>query len=289
MRSILYLLTILFIASTTAKAASATRPSTQPVAVPFKLTETNHILIRVKINGKGPYNFIMDTGAPAMFVRVPVGKKIGLKTNARGFANLDQLEIEGGAKLTHVQCLVETPYQIEGMNAIGASGVDLDGLLGYAILARFRLQIDLSKDHMIWTPLDFNPPPLVSGRRPANAAPEQVDQDEQRLESTGGLLKILGPLIKPNEVASQYRGLLGLELSQKEGAVEVLRVMGNSPAAKAGVDSGDQLVSVNNQSVKTIAEAQTAMLKVKSGQMVNITVQRDLAEIKMKIKTGEGL
>ena len=36
--------------------------------VPYKLTEVKHVLIRAKINGKGPFNFIIDTGAPALFV-----------------------------------------------------------------------------------------------------------------------------------------------------------------------------------------------------------------------------
>ena len=136
----------------------------QPVAVPYKLTSTNHILVRLKINGKGPFNFIVDTGAPVMILRVPAAQKLGLKPNSRGLATLKQLDIEGGLTLKRVQCLIDTPYQIEGMNAIGASDVELDGLLGYGVLARFRMQIDLSKDHMIWTPVNYVPPPFVSRR-----------------------------------------------------------------------------------------------------------------------------
>ncbi len=276
-----------------AAAAPSTQPaSTQPVSIPFRLTETNHILIRLKINGQGPFNFIMDTGAPTMFVRVPVGKKLGLKPTTRGFATLDQLEIEGGAKLSHVQCVVQTPYQIEGMNAIGASGVELDGLLGYSVLAKFRLQIDLSKDRMIWTPLNFNPPPLVSGRRPANVAPGQgaaVDQDEERLESTGGLLKILGPLVKPADIPPKYRGLLGIELAETGNTVSVLQVLGNSPAERAGISNGDVLVSVNGRDVKSIADAQSAMQQSTSGQAVHVVVQHEDAQFSLKIICGDGL
>src|SRR5262245_7631287 len=47
--------------------------------VPFTQTETKHVLIRAKINGKGPYNFIMDTGAPALFVSTAVAKKLGVE------------------------------------------------------------------------------------------------------------------------------------------------------------------------------------------------------------------
>jgi hypothetical protein len=30
--------------------------------VPYRLTKPKHILVRARINGKGPYNFIIDTG-----------------------------------------------------------------------------------------------------------------------------------------------------------------------------------------------------------------------------------
>jgi hypothetical protein len=270
-------------------AAPTTRPSTQPVSVPFRLTDTNHILIRVKINGQGPFNFIMDTGAPTMYVRIPVGKKLGLQPTTRGSATLDTLEVEGGAKLNNVKCVVMTPYQIEGMNAIGASGVELDGLLGYSVLAKFRLQIDLSKDKMLWTPLDFDPPPLVSGRRPPGSKPGQVDQDEERLESTGGLLKVLGPFIKPADIPPRYRGLLGIELAEKGDAVSVLSVLGNSPADKAGIVKNDRLISVNSQTVKTISDAQSAMQNTIGGQAVTVVLQRADAQLSLKITTGKGL
>ena len=29
--------------------------------VPYRLTDTQHILVRAKINGQGPFNFIVDT------------------------------------------------------------------------------------------------------------------------------------------------------------------------------------------------------------------------------------
>src|ERR1035438_1815185 len=47
--------------------------------VPYRLTDTNHFLVRVRINGKGPFNFLVDTGAPALYVATETAKKIGLK------------------------------------------------------------------------------------------------------------------------------------------------------------------------------------------------------------------
>ena len=67
---------------------------------------------------------------------------------------IDCLELEGGARLTRIKARVEDPFQLVGMNALGLPGASIDGILGFTILARFRLEIDLTKDRMIWTRLD---------------------------------------------------------------------------------------------------------------------------------------
>ena len=59
--------------------ADDTKPADQPAkfAIPYKLTDTKHVLVRAKINGKGPFNMILDTGAPAVFITKPLAKKVG--------------------------------------------------------------------------------------------------------------------------------------------------------------------------------------------------------------------
>ena len=39
-----------------------------PIAVPFELLKTQHMVVNVKINGKGPYRLIFDTGAPVTLI-----------------------------------------------------------------------------------------------------------------------------------------------------------------------------------------------------------------------------
>src|SRR5260370_993357 len=65
--------------------------------VPYRLADTKHVVVRAKINGAGPFNFILDTGAPALFITKAVGQKIGLKDDRSGWTTLDRLEVEGGA------------------------------------------------------------------------------------------------------------------------------------------------------------------------------------------------
>src|SRR5579885_3308331 len=97
----------------------APKPPPKSFQVPYRLTKAKHVLVRAKINGKGPFNFIVDTGAPALFVAVPVARKLGIKPDNKDWGVLDRFEIEGGVVLTKIKGRIETPPQIEGMNGLG--------------------------------------------------------------------------------------------------------------------------------------------------------------------------
>src|SRR5438046_1539656 len=79
--------------------------------VPYRLTATQHVLVRAKINGKGPFNFILDTGAPALFVSTAIGKKLNLTPNKDGWATLDRFVLEGGAAVPKAKARIEDPFQ----------------------------------------------------------------------------------------------------------------------------------------------------------------------------------
>ena len=51
---------VLLFASAALRADSDTAAKT----VPFELLKTRHIVVSIKINGKGPYRVIFDTGSP---------------------------------------------------------------------------------------------------------------------------------------------------------------------------------------------------------------------------------
>jgi hypothetical protein len=141
--------------------------------VPYRLTDTNHFLVRVRINGKGPFNFLVDTGAPALYVATETARKVGLRPKGDEFwTPVERLEFEGGAVLRGVKARVEDPFQLVGMNALGLPGATIDGILGYTMLARFRIELDPTKDRMTWTRLDFEPPdPPAPRRRPGERPP----------------------------------------------------------------------------------------------------------------------
>jgi len=137
---------------------TTTVEATRAVEIPYRLTETQHVMVRVKLNGKGPFNFILDTGAPALFVASKVGKAAGGKPDDKGWTTFDRFELEGGLVLDKVPGRVEDLFQLKGMNGMGLAGVELHGVIGYNVLARFKIQYDFTADKLVFTPLPkFDP------------------------------------------------------------------------------------------------------------------------------------
>jgi hypothetical protein len=248
-------------------------------AIPYRLTDSAHIMVRVKINGKGPFNFIVDTGAPLVYVTVPVAKKIGLTAEKKGQNTVGRFEIEGGAVHTDLKCLIDTPFQLEGMNAIGAAGIELHGILGYTLLSHYKMEIDLTKDKMTWTKLDFMPP-----------APEPSGIKGGSLDMLGKFMKFLAMMsgIKGSP-PPELRGFVGVELTDKAKGVEVRAILPKSPAAGVDIQPGDRVLEVQGKAVKTSAEVLEVLAKVRAGQEVVFRVERATATKEVKLTAGEGL
>jgi len=280
---------VLFLAALAPAAKRAPDAGTS-YQVPYRLTATNHFLVRVRINGKGPFNFLVDTGAPAVFVATETAKKAGLSARDDAFwTPVARLDIEGGASLTDLQTRVEDPFQLVGMNALGLPGASIDGLLGFSALARFKIELDPTRDRMTWTRLDFEPADPPAPRRKPGAKPPG---EMQAMNALGALSKVAALLVgKQPEEELFPRGYVGLELAADgPDGVRVARVEPGSPAAKAGVRDGDRLIRVGGRGVSGVKDARAAVAGLKPGDAVSLTVRRagDPAEVSLNATAGEG-
>jgi PDZ domain/Aspartyl protease len=265
--------------------------------IPYQLTETNHFLVRVRINGKGPFNFLVDSGAPSLFIATEAARKIRLKVDSAKFwTAIDRLDLEGGVHLGDIKARVDDPFQLVGMNALGLPGASIDGILGFTILARFRLEINLTKDRMIWTRLDYEPhdPPVQTHKPSRGSVPIGV----QAMSALGPLAKGIAFLMgKQPEAEHQPRGFLGLEWSEKNEASQTLMfivaVLDGSPAARGGVQPGDCVIRLNDRAVKSLKDAHSAVEDIRAGDRVALVVERGLDNDKRKLTltltAGEGL
>jgi len=265
-----------------ASAADVKRPVTRSYQIPYRLTPTKHILVRVKVNGKGPYNLILDTGAPAMFLATGPAKKAGVQAGKDGWGTCKRLEIEGGLVLPNARGRVEDPFQLQGMNGLGLAGVELHGMIGYNILAQFRIEIDLTRSKMTWTPLDFKPPPPV-GLRGAHGEPAE-------LNAMGAIMKLFGLLLgKKATPTYAYSGFLGIELAQGAAGVEVRHILKDGPAAGADLKPGDRITSFQGHDIARLADIHKWAAHVVGDKTVTLTVVHDGSSRQVSLTTKEGL
>jgi PDZ domain/Aspartyl protease len=266
--------------------------------VPYRLTDTNHFLVRARVNRKGPFNLLVDSGAPALFIATETAKKIGIKPNQTEFwTPIDRLDLEGGACLTGIKARVEDPFQLVGMNALGLPGASIDGILGFTILARFRLEIDLTKDRMIWTRLDYEPrDPPVPKHKPGEEGGRPIGV--QAMSALGPLAKGLAFLMgKQPEEEHQPRGFLGLEWSEKNEAgrkqIFIVGVLDGSPAARSGIHPGDRIVRLNDRAIEGLKDAHSVLANIHAGDRVALIVDRgpgtDSHALTLTLTVGEGL
>lgn len=249
--------------------------------VPYRLSSTKHLVVRVKLNGKGPFNFIIDTGAPAVFVSDKIAARAGVKADKTGWGTFDRFDIEGGVRLPKTKTRVQNLFQLEGMNGMGVAGIELHGVIGFTLLARFKIEYDLTKDHLVWTPLKFNPAfPRIRGKAAAPAG----------LDALGSVLKVLGAFMgrKPAQ-ATTTRGFWGVELADSDAGVEIKSVLKEGPAAKAGLKAGDHIMRVGNRPVKNLAELLQRAAGVQAGASVDLSIRRDDKTEDITLETEAGL
>lgn len=251
--------------------------------VPYRLTVPKHILVRAKINGKGPFNFILDTGAPALFVSTKVCKKLGVKRGKNGWGTFDRFEIEGGVVMEKAKGRIEDPFQLEGMNGLGLAGAELHGVIGYNILAKYRMEIDFTRAEMTWTDLNWTPrAPMGIGGKGGQGG----------LEIMGTIMATLGKFLGRKATPDYaFRGFLGFGVGEDDGAVVVKNVLAKGPAGAGGLKAGDRLVKFKKRSVYGLDGLQELVRNVAPGDKIAIKVQRgaDKKEVDLTITAGEGL
>ena len=117
---------------------------------PFDYIKDSHLVgVPVYINEKGPYDFVLDTGAGNTVVTPEMASKIGLEAKpvhgiARGLGGDVQLELAavdalsvGEAKISHSQVVV-----LDLSNVSPKGKLIENGIIGYDFLKNFETVID---------------------------------------------------------------------------------------------------------------------------------------------------
>jgi serine protease Do len=276
-----------------ASAASASPDTDRAVyRIPYRLDETQHLAVRARINGKGPFNFIIDTGAPTVYLTAAAAARCEVKPDARGWATFAHMEIEGGATVDQVQARIDEPFQLQGMNALGLATEHLDGIIGYSLLARFRIQIDLTRTKMLWSPSRIEPEIPTEIGRLTTAERAMMKKAASSQKEMEGLAKMATTMFgRQSAPPTIRRGFFGIELADTGAGPRIRAVTPGSPAAQAGLTVGDvvlKLVPAKGDPISTASSAAVlrAAANVAPGDSVIFVLRRGQQRLKLTVHAG---
>jgi predicted aspartyl protease len=141
--------------------------------VTFRLAGSKQalILLPVLVDGRGPYSFLLDTGATATVVSSELADALALprgeKQDGRGAAGKMTLVKSQLPSLTLGRETLESlPVSIADLSFLGrAMGVQVDGALGHSFLRHFAVTLDYATNRLTL-------------RRPVGGADRALDERE---------------------------------------------------------------------------------------------------------------
>ena len=109
--------------------------------IPFKIAG-RVIFVKTILNGKGPFSFILDSGASQTLVTPPTASKLGIKSYRSVSllkGKVDSIAV-GSANLNNLSVYIYDPPQALPLRL--NNGINYHGILGFTFLSRFITTID---------------------------------------------------------------------------------------------------------------------------------------------------
>jgi hypothetical protein len=258
-------------------------PKQDVVVVPMEMLPSRHFVITAKLNDKGPYRFILDTGAPLNLINSKVGKEAGLTQKAGSgggglmgmFGGMNQVTVPklevGSVTIEKTPAVVMDHPTVKAISdAFKDDHGPIDGLIGFPFFGRFAMTVDYQKQELTFRP---------NGYKPGDYMQEMMKN-----------LMNLDAKNKPRAVTTP--GLWGFEVNKEkadeDAGVTVKTVYADGPAGKAGLKVGDRLLTIDGRWTDTIGDTVVATSFVKPGKSVPVVVSRDGKEVKLTVTPANG-
>ena len=253
------------------------KKTSKAIASAFETLPTNHMLISVKINGKGPFQMIFDVGSPLTLLGNKAAEESGVVKkdapksflfNNRGEKEIASLELGDGLKATKLPVMVMDHPFLKVM----AKMLDrrVDGLIGFTFFARYKTTIDYQARQVTFEPVDYKVADLVR-ELPKRFRP--------------------GGEARTRTVSSS--SLWGLSLDSPEGdfplGLPIRAVSPGSAAELAGFQPGDILASLDGRWTVSLVDAHLAASTVSPGTEISATVLRAGKDVSLKVTPRAGL
>ncbi|CAN5454931.1 hypothetical protein BH10PLA2_BH10PLA2_13100 [soil metagenome] len=257
----------------------ADTPDKQPVTVPFEMLVTRHMAVQIKVNGKGPYRVIFDTGAPISLLSSKVAKESGLaKGGGNSLFSLGSLF--GGVEPTKAKTLQVGDLEAKNVPVIimdhptvevlASILGPIEGIVGFPFFARYRMTLDYQTKELTFVPNGYEPKDVLEMMM--NSVMGQSAPEPRRL-SPSGLWGIK----------------IAKDASDEQAGVRVTEVAKDGPAAKAGLKVGDRILVLDDRWTDSINDCYAAASTAPVDMDVIVVVRRDGAEKELRVKPLKGL
>jgi membrane-associated protease RseP (regulator of RpoE activity) len=251
----------------------------KPVTVPFELLPTKHMAVQLRINGKGPYRVIFDTGAPITLLGSRAAKESGVvpagtpaplfgMLGATGQVPIKKLQL-GALVAEDIPTMVMDHPAIEIMSkAFGR----LDGILGFPFFARYKMTLDYQHRELTFAPSTYRPPDALK----AMMTTMMTFADDRAAKN------VLAP-------AALWGFMVQKKGSDEGTGVEVVSVSPGGPAAVAGLRAGDRVLSLDGRWTDSAADLYRATSYVKPESTAHIVISRQGKELRLTVRPRSGL
>jgi membrane-associated protease RseP (regulator of RpoE activity) len=266
-----------------ARADEKPKEAPKPQAVKFELVPSGHFIVKVKLNGSGPYNLIFDTGAPSTLITPRIAKEAKLTDKAKDKPLIPIFGMMGQVKIKDFQVGDVEAHDVSAMImdhptvALFSKEYEkkygvIDGIVGFPFFAQYKMTVDYSAKEMTFVP---------NGYKATDVMQDLMNTVMQAMSQ------------KPQPKVAAPAGLWGLELTKSASddadGVDVKMVMSGGAAAAAGLKEGDRLLTIDGRWTDSIPDAFTAASFAKPGKPVNVVIKRDGKEIKLSVSPKTGL
>jgi membrane-associated protease RseP (regulator of RpoE activity) len=252
----------------------------KPVAVPFDLLITKHIVVQIKINGKGPYRVIFDTGAPVTLFSTKIAWETELvdkKSRRPGFglfAGPDFVKVKtlqiGDLTAENIPVIVMDHPTLE---AIAQVLGPIEGILGFPFFARYRMTLDYQAKRMTFVPNGYDPPDVLQAMLTTVMTMSQNRQPAA---------KVLAP-------AALWGFVVHKEADDADAGVPIKEVFPGSAAARAGLKPGDRLLTLDGRWTDTVSDTYRAAAEISARTETVVRIRRGEQEMELTVVPTTGL
>lgn len=257
----------------------AAERNVKSVTVPMEVLRSKHIAVQIKVNGKGPYRVIFDTGSPVTLLSNKIAQEAELLSKeqaktpalfgARGMGTAKTVEI-GDLKVEDMPVMV---MDHPALKAAGRVLGQLDGIVGFPFFSRYRCTFDYEAQKLTFEPVEYRGTGMDMMQLVMVMMSDRSGKAPQKVQSPTTL----------------WGFHVTRDKDDPEAGVVVKDVHTGSPAASAGLKAGDRLLELDGTWTESVEDTYRAAGAVSPGQKAKAKIKRGNQEVSITITPRAGL